>query len=570
MPAEANKHAESDPGLITLVILLRLNGLAVETEYVTERWGTPTIGIAEMLRCAKQLGLKPRLRLTDWSGVARMPLPGVAALRDGGFLVLGRIVKDTVLVQHPLSSQSQLITRAELEAVWDGRVLLMNRRSSWSDRGHRLFRFFTGTRMYHLVQHTDASLTAPALKTAAANYSQSHGHGKTRLLSNGRALPWIVGALALIAVASLSGSLGRYLTSGLLSARPAVEQRVDQNGTSNPAVPVVAATVERQDVPIYLFGLGTVQAFRTVRVTSRVDGQLQKLAFKEGQDVRVGEVLAQIDPLPFEAALRQMEANLRRDEAQLRNAKAELERTLSLAAREYASRQNVDIRRSTVEQLEAAIEADQAQIESAKIQLEYTLIRAPMNGRTGLRLIDEGNMIRASDPTGIVVLTQLQPIEVIFALPEEDLPKINARLSAGDSLAVTAFGRDGKTVLADGVLATIDNVIDRKTGTFKLKAHFANERNTLWPGQFINARIHLATRRNGIIVSEAAVQRGPDGPYVFVIESNNEVAMRAIKVAQTESGTALIDDGLMPGQRVVTEGQHRLQQGSRVLEVKPE
>jgi multidrug efflux system membrane fusion protein len=337
---------------------------------------------------------------------------------------------------------------------------------------------------------------------------------------------------------------------------------------NNPPVPIVAETVERQDVSIYLFGLGTVQAFNTVRVGSRVDGQLQRLGFQEGQDVRAGDVLAQIDPLPFQAALRQMEANLRRDQAQLRSAKADFERTLALATRDLASRQNVDIRRSSVEQIEAAIAADQAQIDNAKIQLEYTVIRSPMDGRAGLRLIDEGNMIRASDPTGIVVVMQLQPIAVIFTLPEEDLPKINNRLSAGSSPAVTAFGRDGQTVLAEGVLATVDNVIDRRTGTFKLKAHFANERKTLWPGQFVNARIHLATRRDGIVVSEAAVQRGPEGTYVFIIEPDNSAALRTIHVAQTENGTALIDDGLMPGERVVVEGQHRLQAGSRIVQVK--
>jgi multidrug efflux system membrane fusion protein len=192
-----------------------------------------------------------------------------------------------------------------------------------------------------------------------------------------------------------------------------------------------------------------------------------------------------------------------------------------------------------------------------------------MDGRASLRLVDEGNVIRASDPTGIVVLMQLKPITVIFTLPEEELPKLNDRLSAGSPVAVTVFGRDLLTVLAEGTLATIDNSIDRKTGTFKLKAQFANEKNTLWPGQFVNARIHLATRRDAIVVPEAAVQRGPDGPYVFVITPDSTVAIRTIKMAQAATGTALIDDGLMPGERVVVDGQHRLQQGSRVVEVKP-
>jgi len=383
---------------------------------------------------------------------------------------------------------------------------------------------------------------------------------KTRLQAKAIRL-WVLGGLALVTVFCLFSNLGWHAGTTGWNA-------TTTRGPVNSAIPIVAGTAERQDVAIYLFGLGAVQAFNTVRVSSRVDGQLDKLEFQEGQDVHAGDVLARIDPRPFQAALRQMEANLRRDQAQLSSAKVELDRTLALATREFASRQNVDIRRSSVEQLEAAIEADQALIDNAKVQLEYTVIRAPINGRAGLRLVDEGNMIRASDPTGIVVLTQLQPIAVVFALPEEDLPKINSLLSPGVSPAVTAFGRDGKTILAEGVLATVDNVIDRKTGTFKLKAHFANDRNTLWPGQFVNARVHLGTQR-GIVVSEAAVQRGPEGAYVFVIEADDRVAMRRIRVAQTENGTALLEEGLAAGERVVVEGQHRLQPGSRVIDIKP-
>jgi membrane fusion protein, multidrug efflux system len=517
MPAEIDNNEAPDPGLIALVILLRRHGIAVGREHIRgilEQCGTATIGLVEMVGCARQLGFRAHSQTINWRRVARIPLPAIAALRDGGFLVIAKVDEryEKVLVQHPSSSRAQVMTRAELEAVWDRRILFFDR------------------------------------------------PGKKRPLSI--AVRWAFGVLAFIIVASLTSSLGWHLISDVSSFPPVDEPRVKRV----PAVPITAATVERKDVPIYLSGLGTVQASKTVRVTSRVEGQLQKLGFQEGQDVRAGDVLAQIDPLPFQATLRQMEANLRRDQAQLRNAQLELERTISL--RDYASRQNVDLRRSTVEQLEAAIEADHAQIESAKIQLDYTVIRSPIDGRAGIRLIDEGNMIRASDPTGVVVLTQLQPIEVIFALPEEDLPKINARLSAGGAPAVMAFGRDGQTVLAEGVLSTVDNIIDRKTGTFKLKALFPNEKKILWPGQFINARIHVATRQGGIVVSEAAVQRGPDGPYVFVVEPENTVTMRTIKIAQTEAGIALIDDGLSPGQRVVIEGQYRLQQGSLVLEVK--
>jgi membrane fusion protein, multidrug efflux system len=380
----------------------------------------------------------------------------------------------------------------------------------------------------------------------------------------------IFGALMLLLAVSLSGALVWQLGDASPPDTGRGRHDLEQAVIDDPAIPVVVATAEPQDVPIFLFALGTVQAVNTVTVRSRVDGQLQSLHFREGQDVRAGDVLARLDPRPFEAALRQMEANLRRDQAQLRSAEAELDRTRKLAVRDLASRQSLDVQVAQVQQLEAAIEADQAQIDNAKIQLEYTVIRSPIDGRTGLRLVDEGNMIHASDTDGIVVVRQFQPAVVVFALPEEDLPKINSRLAARGAPAVTALGRDGQTVLAEGTLMTVDNVIDRNTGTFKLKAHFSNEKRTLWPGQFVNARLHLSTRPGSIVVSEATVQHGRDGTYVFVIAPDNTVAMRAIRVAQMQNGIAVIDAGLSPGERVVVEGQHRLQPGSRVFEVKPE
>jgi multidrug efflux system membrane fusion protein len=380
----------------------------------------------------------------------------------------------------------------------------------------------------------------------------------------------VIWPLAFVTVAILPTSLVWYPGIRSSGVAPSGQEQTGWVATSNPPVPIVAGAAEQRDVPIYVFGLGTVQAFNRVTVSSRVDGQLQKLAFREGQEVRAGDVLAQLDPRPFQAALREAEANLRRDQAQLQSARAQLERILNLATRDFASRVSVDAQRALVVQFEASVEADQAQIDHAKVQLEYTSIRSPISGRTGLRVVDEGNMIRAADPTGIVVVMQLQPIAVIFALPEDDLPKINDRLAAGDPPTVTAFGRDGQTILAVGALATIDNTIDRKTGTFKLKAYFTNERHTLWPGQFVDARLHLSTRKGGVVVSEAAVQRGPEGTHVFVIAPDNTVAMRVIKVAQTQNGAALVDEGLRPGERVVVEGQHRLEPGSRVIEAKPE
>jgi membrane fusion protein, multidrug efflux system len=380
----------------------------------------------------------------------------------------------------------------------------------------------------------------------------------------------IFGALMLLLAASLPGALVWQLGDASPPDTGRGRHDLEQAVIDDPAIPIVAATAEPQDVPIYLFALGTAQAVNTVTVRSRVDGQLQSLRFREGQDVRAGDVLAIVDPRPLEAALRQMEANLRRDQAQLRSAEAELDRTRKLAMRDLASRQSLDIQTALVKQLEASIDADQAQIDNAKIQLEYTVIRSPIDGRAGFRLVDEGNMIHASDTDGIAVVRQLQPSVVVFALPEEDLPKINSRLAASGAPTVTALGRDGQTVLAEGTLTTVDNVIDRNTGTFKLKAQFNNEKRTLWPGQFVNARLHLATRPGSIVVSEATVQHGRDGTYVFVIAPDNTVAMRAIRVAQMQNGIAVIDAGLSPGERVVVEGQHRLQPGSRVFEVKPE
>jgi len=380
----------------------------------------------------------------------------------------------------------------------------------------------------------------------------------------------IFGALMLLLAVGVPGALVWELGDSSPRDTGRGQHDLEQAVIGEPAVPVVAAVAEPHDVPIYLLALGTVQAVNTVTVRSRVDGQLQSLRFREGQDVHAGDVVATLDPRPFEAALRQMEANLRRDQAQLRSAEAELDRTRQLAMRDLASRQSLDVQIAQVQQLEATIEADRAQIENAKIELEYTVIRSPIDGRAGLRLVDEGNMIHGSDTDGIVIVRQLQPAVVVFALPEEDLPKINSRLAMGGAPTVTALGRDGQTILAEGTLTTVDNVIDRNTGTFKLKAQFSNEKRTLWPGQFVNARLHLTTRPGSIVVSEATVQHGRDGTYVFVIAPDNTVTMRAVRVAQMQNGIAVIDAGLSPGERVVVEGQHRLQPGSRVFEVEPE
>jgi len=332
-------------------------------------------------------------------------------------------------------------------------------------------------------------------------------------------------------------------------------------GNSGPAVPVVAGHVAQKDVPIYLDGIGTVQAFNAVTVHVRVDGELTKVAFTEGQDVKAGDLLAQIDPDPFRAMLEQAEAKKAQDEAQLANARIELERDIS--ASNAVARQVIDTQRALADQLEATVKADQAAINSAQVQLNYTTITSPLNGRTGVRLVDQGNIVHASDPNGLVVVTQLKPISVVFTLPEQTLQAIRKEHATGE-IEVLAVDRDNRTVLATGRLAVIDNQIDPTTGTIRLKATFPNDDLRLWPGQFVNARLLLTTRKDGLVVPASVVQRGPDGAYAFVIKEDQTVALQPIKVAQIESGEALIDEGLQAGQAVVVDGQYRLQPGSKV------
>jgi len=345
--------------------------------------------------------------------------------------------------------------------------------------------------------------------------------------------------------------------------KPAVPPGRGAANGADAIIPVIAGEAARRDVPIYLTGLGSVVAFNTASIKPQIDGKLIKVDFQEGQDVKAGDVLALIDSRPFEAALRQMEANQKRDQAQLVNARADLQRFLDLAKRDFASRQSVDTQQAQVGQLEAAVASDQALIDNAKVNLDYTTIRAPFDGRTGIRLIDAGNVVHASDITGIVIVTQIQPISVVFTLPADNLPAV-ARAAAAGALPVLAFSRDNQTKLGDGVLSVIDNVIDQTTGTIKIKATFANDQRALWPGQFVNARLLVDTRRNGVAVPAAVVQRGPQGTYAFVIKADQTVEMRAIAVDQVQDGVALIATGLIAGERVVVDGQYRLQPGSKV------
>ena len=330
-----------------------------------------------------------------------------------------------------------------------------------------------------------------------------------------------------------------------------------------PAVPVRAATVKRQDVPIVLPGLGTVQAFNSVLVKSRVDGQIIKINFIEGQNVRAGDVLVEIDPAPFQAALAQAQATKLKDEAQLENARLDLDRFSRLATTNAVSKQQIDTARALVAQLEATVKADQAMIDMAQTQLNYTRIRSPIDGRTGSRVIDAGNFVRgANDAAGIVTINQLNPINVTFALPADTLPRIKISAQNGD-VPVVAQDSNGND-LVSGKLTVIDNLINPATATINYKATFDNSAEVLWPGQFVNVRVELETRRDVVAVPLTAVQQGPDGPYAFVVGENRRVQKRALKVGVLTKTVAVIDDGLQTGDIVVTEGQYRIQPGTVV------
>ncbi len=328
-------------------------------------------------------------------------------------------------------------------------------------------------------------------------------------------------------------------------------------------IAVATAAVAQTDVPIYLRGLGTVQAFYTVTVTARVDGELQKIGFTEGQTVRKGDLLAQIDPRANQAAYKQAVATKAKDAAQLANAVRDFDRYTVLQPQDLASKQTVDTQRALVDQLAAQLQIDQAQIDNARTQLDYTRIISPIDGRTGVRLIDPGNIVHAADTTGIVVVTQVQPIAVIFTLPEEDLGAVGAALAAGP-VKVTTEARNGGNELDEGTLSLIDNQIQQATGTMKLKAIFTNERNTLWPGQYVNARVLVRTDRRAMTIPSAAVQLGPNGPFAYVVKSDSTVDARPLKIGDESNGMTIVTSGLNLHERVVTTNQYRLQAGSRV------
>jgi membrane fusion protein, multidrug efflux system len=333
--------------------------------------------------------------------------------------------------------------------------------------------------------------------------------------------------------------------------------------TPAPGVAVETATVARVTVPLNVEGLGNVQAFYTANITARVDGELQRVAFVEGQMVKRGQLLAQIDPRPNQAALEQAIATQAKDSAQLDSAKSDLERYIKLAPQNLASKQTIDTQTALVAQLQAQIKVDGAIIDNARTQLDYTSIVSPIDGRTGIRKVDPGNNVHATDTGGIVVVTQMQPIAIVFTLPEDDLLPVSKALEAG-AVRVTALLRDDKTQLDTGTLSLIDNEIDPSTATMRLKAIFPNQQNTLWPGQFVNVRVLLEQQQNVLTVPTAAVQHGPDGLFAYVVRPDSTVEVRPFKAGEESEGLVVVNEGLAVGDRVVTSNQYRLQPGTRV------
>jgi membrane fusion protein, multidrug efflux system len=329
------------------------------------------------------------------------------------------------------------------------------------------------------------------------------------------------------------------------------------------AVSVAVAPVEKQDVPVYLSGLGSVTAFNTANIKSRVDGQIMRVNVREGQDVREGELLIEIDSRPFQVQVEQLQAQLFRDQAQLRDAKLNLERYTALLPSGSIAQQQVDTQKALVDQLDGTVRNDQAQIDSAKLNITYSRITAPFSGRVGLRQVDPGNIVHAADTNPMLILTQLQPIAVIFTLPEDVLPRVAEQMRR-QSLEVDAFSRDDQTKLATGKLLTIDNQIDPTTGTAKLKAVFENKESKLWPNQFVNADLRVETRKNSIVLPTAAILRGPQGAFVYTVNPDKTVQDKPVTIALTQGDLTVVSEGVNPGETVVTDGQDKLQRGSRI------
>jgi multidrug efflux system membrane fusion protein len=373
-------------------------------------------------------------------------------------------------------------------------------------------------------------------------------------MNKSRTIVWV------LLIAAVSGA-GYYGWQRYSSGQQAAAAAADAQKSARNAVRVTIAPVEKADFPVYLTGLGTVQGFNTVLVRTRVDGQIDKVAFKEGQLVNQGDLLVEIDPRPYQAALDQAKAKKAQDEANLANANLDLQRFTKLG--EFATKQQTDTQRSTVQQLTAQIAADEAAISNAQTQFDYTAVKSPISGVAGLRQVDIGNIVNASTQTGIVTIAQIEPIAVIFTAPEEQLPYINAAQST-QPLKVIAITTDGKKPLAEGMLSVVNNQVDSTSGTIRLKAVFDNKNHALWPGQSVSTRLLVKTLKDATVVPDDAIQHGNDGLYVYAVNQDNKAELHKVKVSQSIDGRSVVSEGLSPGQRVITAGQYKVQPGTLV------
>jgi membrane fusion protein, multidrug efflux system len=373
-------------------------------------------------------------------------------------------------------------------------------------------------------------------------------------MSKSRTISWVLLAAAV-------AGLGYYGWHKYQNDQQAAQASAQKNASARPAVPVKIAPVQKADFPVYLTGLGTVQGFNTVLVRTRVDGQINKIAFQEGQFVKQGDTLVEIDPRPFQAALDAAVAKKAQDEANLANANLDLQRFTKLG--EFATRQQTDTQRSTVLQLTAQIQADAAMITNAQTQLDYATVKSPISGVVGLRQVDVGNIVNAATQTGIVTVVQIEPITVIFTAPEDRLPEIKAALAVSPPKTI-AYSTDGKRVLSTGTLALINNQVDTTSGTIRLKAVFDNTDHALWPGQSVSTRLLIKTLKDATVVPDDAVQHGTDGLYAFAVGQENKAELRKIKAGQSIDGRTVIDEGLSPGEQVITAGQYKVSPGALV------
>jgi multidrug efflux system membrane fusion protein len=381
---------------------------------------------------------------------------------------------------------------------------------------------------------------------------------------NRRRLWIVVAVLACVAAAAAIYYYTRSPAAPVADTGAAGKGKGKGGPNAGRPVPILAAPARTADVPVYLTGLGTVTPMASVTLRSRVDGQLLRVLFTEGQFVKAGQLLAEIDPRPFQVQLTQAEGQLAKDQALLRNAQLDLERYRTLFAQDSIAKQQLDTQASLVRQYEAQIKADQGAVDSAKLQLSYSRVTAPIAGRIGLRQVDPGNIVRSSDTNGLLVITQLQPVSVIFTIPEDAVSNVMRRLKSGEKLPVEGWDRADKTKLANGTLLTVDNQIDPTTGTVKLRARFPNDDFALFPNQFVNARMLVDTLRGATVVPNAAVQRGNQGTYVYIVKADNTVTVRPVKLGPTQGEVVSVESGVTPGEQVVTDGADRLREGAKV------